>query len=45
MQFSLICNQHGPVLDFLLYGIDLIELFSLATIISNIYAHGWYGRR
>jgi len=34
----------NPVLDFLLYGIDLIELISLATIISTVYAHGIHGR-
>ena len=45
MQFDLVCNQHGPILDFLLYGIDLLELASLATIIGNIYAHGFYGKR
>ena len=44
MALDLVCNQHGPVIDFLLYGIDLVELLSLATIISNIYAHGWYGK-
>ena len=43
MQFNLVCNQHGPFIDFLLYGIDLIELISLGIIISNIYAHGFYG--
>lgn len=35
----------NPVLDFALYGIDLLELGSLATIITNIYAYGIYGRR
>lgn len=45
MQFNLVCNQHGLVIDFLLYGIDLLELASLAMIISNIYAHGFYGRK
>jgi len=34
----------NPLLDFALYGIDLIELISLATIISTIYAHGIHGR-
>ena len=34
----------NPVLDFALYGIDLIELISLATIISTVYAHGIHGR-
>ena len=32
----------NPILDFALYGIDLIELISLAIIISNIYAHGFH---
>ncbi len=45
MQFDLVCNQHGIILDFLLYGIDLLELASLAAIISNIYAHGIYGKK
>jgi|TARA_R110000824_G_scaffold174372_1_gene352482 hypothetical protein len=30
----------NPVLDFLLYGVDLIELISLVQVISLIYAHG-----
>jgi len=30
----------NPVLDFLLYGVDLVELISLAQVISLIYAHG-----
>ena len=29
-----------PVIDFLLYGVDLVELLSLAQIIMLIYAHG-----
>ena len=29
-----------PALDFLLYGVDLIELISLVQVISLIYAHG-----
>ena len=29
-----------PILDFLLYGVDLVELLSLAQIIMLIYAHG-----
>lgn len=35
----------NPLLDFLLYGIDLLELGSLATIITNIYAYGIYGKK
>ena len=34
----------NPIADFLLYGVDLVELVSLGTIISNIYAHGIYGK-
>jgi hypothetical protein len=30
----------NPVLDFLLYGVDLVESLSLAQVISLIYAHG-----
>ena len=29
-----------PLIDFLLYGVDVIELISLATVISLIYVHG-----
>ena len=29
-----------PILDFLLYGVDLVELLSLTQIIMLIYAHG-----
>ena len=29
-----------PILDFLLYGIDLIEILALIQIIMLIYAHG-----
>ena len=29
-----------PIIDFFLYGADLVELVSLATVISLIYAHG-----
>ena len=29
-----------PIIDFFLYGVDLVELVSLATVISLIYAHG-----
>ena len=30
----------NPIIDFLLYGVDLVELISLATVISLIYTHG-----
>lgn len=39
---GLISRLH-PILDFVLYGIDLIELVSLAAIISTVYAHGFHG--
>jgi len=29
-----------PILDFLLYGVDLVELISLVQVIALIYAHG-----
>ena len=29
-----------PIIDFMLYGVDLVELLSLATVISLIYTHG-----
>ena len=29
-----------PIIDFMLYGVDLVELISLATVISLIYTHG-----
>ena len=30
-----------PIIDFMLYGVDLVELISLATVISLIYTHGF----
>ena len=36
--------RHNPIADFLLYGVDLVELISLGTIISSIYAHGIHGK-
>jgi hypothetical protein len=29
-----------PIIDFLLYGVDLIEILALIQIIMLIYAHG-----
>ena len=37
-------SRLNPIADFLLYGVDLVELISLGTIISNIYAHGIHGK-
>ena len=37
-------SRINPIVDFMLYGVDLIELLSLATIIANIYAHGIHGK-
>ena len=39
MELGMISRIH-PILDFLLYGVDLVELLSLAQIIMLIYAHG-----
>ena len=39
MQLGIISRIH-PIIDFLLYGVDLVELLSLAQIIMLIYAHG-----
>lgn len=39
LRAGLISNIN-PIFDFLLYGVDLIELLSLATVISLIYTHG-----
>ena len=39
LQLGIISRIH-PVLDFILYGVDLVELLSLAQIIMLIYAHG-----
>ena len=39
MELRMISRIH-PILDFLLYGVDLVELLSLAQIIMLIYAHG-----
>ena len=38
LQLGIISRIH-PVLDFILYGVDLVELLSLAQIIMIIYAH------
>ena len=39
MQLGIISRIH-PIIDFLLYGVDLVDLLSLAQIIMLIYAHG-----
>ena len=39
LQLGIISRIH-PVLDFILYGVDLVELLSLAQIIMLIYADG-----
>tara|TARA_Y100000590_G_scaffold212840_1_gene241179 strand:+ start:433 stop:684 length:252 start_codon:yes stop_codon:yes gene_type:complete len=39
MELGMISRIH-PILDFLLYGVDLVELLSLTQIIMLIYAHG-----
>ena len=39
LQLGIISRIH-PVLDFILYGVDLVELLSLAQIIMLIYALG-----
>ena len=39
LQLGIISRIH-PVLDFILYGVDLVELLSLAQIIMLINAHG-----
>ena len=39
LQLGIISRIH-PVLDFILYGVELVELLSLAQIIMLIYAHG-----
>ena len=39
MELGMISRIH-PILDFLLYGVDLVDLLSLAQIIMLIYAHG-----
>ena len=39
MDLGMISRIH-PILDFLLYGVDLVELLSLTQIIMLIYAHG-----
>ena len=39
MQLGIISRIH-PIIDFLSYGVDLVELLSLAQIIMLIYAHG-----
>ena len=39
MELGMISRIH-PILDFLLYGVDLVEMLSLAQIIMLIYAHG-----
>ena len=39
MHIGIISRIH-PIIDFLLYGVDLVELLSLAQIIMLIYAHG-----
>ena len=41
LEVGIVCKQFHPFIDLFLYGIDLIELFSLAQIISMIYAYGW----
>ena len=39
MELGMISRIH-PILDFLLYGVDLVELLSLTKIIMLIYEHG-----
>ena len=39
MELGMISRIH-PILDFLLYGVDLVELLRLTQIIMLIYAHG-----
>ncbi len=39
LQIGIISRVH-PILDFILYGVDLVELLSLVNILMLIYAHG-----
>ena len=39
LQIVIISRVH-PILDFILYGVDLVELLSLVNILMLIYAHG-----
>lgn len=40
LQLDIPIARVHPILDFLLYGIDLIEILALIQIVMLIYAHG-----
>ena len=44
LQTNTISHIH-PILDFLLYGVDLLEILSFVAIVTTIYAHGFHGEK